>query len=180
MSDTCSIFPLFGDPWPSCLLTSHLKENKKQRHYFTDKGPSSQSYAFSSSYVWMWELDHKECWVLKNGCFWTVVFEKTLENLLDSKEIQPVNPKGKQSWIFIRRSDATAEAPIFQPPDAKSRLIRKDPDAGKDGKQGEKGTTDDEMVGWHHCLNGHEFEQTLGDGEGQGSLVCSSPQTEKV
>ena len=157
MSDTCSIFPLFGDPWPSCLLTSHLKENKKQRHYFTDKGPSSQSYAFSSSYVWMWELDHKESSVPKNWCFWTVVLEKTLENHLDSKDIKPVNPKENQSWIFIGRADAEAEAPILQPPDMKNWLIGKYPDARKDWKQEEKRKTEDEMVGWHDRLNGHEF-----------------------
>ena len=130
---------------------------KKQRHYFTNKGPSSQSYGFSSSHAWMWELDYKESWVLKNWCFWTVVLEKTLESPLDSKEIQPVNPKGNQSWIFIGRSDAEAETPILWPPDLKSWLICKDPDAGKNWRQEENGT-EDEMVGWHHQLNGHEFE----------------------
>ena len=107
----------------------------------------------------MWELDHKEGQVSKNWCFWTVVLEKTLESPLDSKEIQPVNPKGNQSWIFIGRTDAEAEAPIFWPPDVKSWLIRKDPDAGKDWKWEEKSTAEDEMVGWHHWLDGHEFEQ---------------------
>ena len=111
----------------------------------------------------------------KNWCFWTVVLEKTLENPLDCKEIKPVNPKGNQSWIFIGRADAEPEAPKLWPPDVKSWLIRKDPDAGKDWKQEEKGIKEDEMVGWHHWLNGHEFEQTLGDGEGQGSLACRSP-----
>ena len=127
----------------------------------------------------MWELDHKEGWVLKNWCFWTVVLEKTLESPLDCKEIKPVNPKGNKSWIFIGRTDAEAEAPILRPPDAKSRLIRKDPDAWKDSMQEEKGMTQDEMVGWHHWLDGHEFEQTLGDGEGQGSVACCSPWDHK-
>ena len=132
----------------------------------------SQSYGFSRSHVQMWELGHKEGWALKNWCFWTVVLEKTLESPLDCKEINPVHPKGNQSWIFIGRTDAKAEAPILWSPDAKSWLIGKDPDAGKDWEQEEKGTTEDEMVGWHHKLNGCEFEQTLGDGEGQGSLNC--------
>ena len=131
---------------------------KKQRHYFANKGPSSQSYGFSSGHVWMWELDCEESWVLKNWCFWAVVLEKTLESPLDSKEIQPVHPKGNQSWIFIGRTDVEAEAPILWPPDAKNWLIGKDPDAGKDWRWEEKGMTVDEMVGWHHRLNGHEFE----------------------
>ena len=109
-------------------------------------------------YGWMWELDYKESWLPKNWCFWTVVLEKTLESPLDCKEIQPVNPKGNQSWIFIRRTDAEAETLILWPPDAKNWLIGKDPDAGKDWKLEEKGTTEDEMVGWHYRLNGHEFE----------------------
>ena len=111
------------------------------------KGPYSQSYGFSSSHVWMWELDYKESWALKNWCFWTVVLEKTLEGPLDWKEIQPVNPKGNQPWIFIGRTDAEAEAPILWPPHEKSWLIGKDPDAGKDWRQEEKGMTEDEMVG---------------------------------
>ena len=115
----------------------------------------------------MWELDCKESWAPKNWCFWTVVLEKTLESPLDCKEIQTVHPKGDQSWIFTGRTDAKAEAPVLWPPDAKSRLIRKDPDAGKDWRQEEKGTTADKMVGWHHWLNAHEVEQALGDGEGQ-------------
>ena len=127
----------------------------------------------------MWELDHKRGWALKNWCFWTEVLEKTLENPLDCKEIKPVNPKGNQSWIFIGRTDAEAEVPILQPPDVKSWLIEKDPDAGKDWRQEEKGTTEDEMVGWHHQLYGQEFDQALGDGEGQGSLVCCSPWDHK-
>ena len=116
---------------------------------------------FSSGHVWMWELDYKERWALKNWCFWTVLLEKTLESPLDCKEIKPVNPQGNQSWIFIRRTDAKAETPILWPPDAKNWLVGKDPDAGKDWKQEKKGTTEDEMVEWHHQLNGHEFEQTL-------------------
>ena len=113
---------------------------------------------------------------LKNWCFWTVVLEKTLESLLDCKEIQPVHPKGNQLWIFTGRTDA--KAPILRPSDAKSWLIRKDPDSGKDWKQ-EKGTTEDEMVAWHHLLNAHESEQTPGDSEGQGSLACCSPWGDK-
>ena len=123
----------------------------------------------------MWELDHKEAWAPKNWCFWTVVLEKTLESPLDCKEIKLVNPKGNQSWIFIGRTDAKAEVLILWPPDVKNWLLRKDPDAGKDWRQEEKGMTEDEMVGWHHWLHEHEFEQTLGDGEGQGSLACCSP-----
>ena len=129
-----------------------------QRHYFANKGPSSQSYGFFSSHVWMWELDCEESWVLKNWCFWTVVLEETLVSPLDCKEIQPVNPKGDQSWIFIGRADAEAETPIFWPPDAKNWLIGKDPDAGKDWRREEKGMTEDEMAGWRHQLSEHEFE----------------------
>ena len=132
---------------------------KKKRCYFANKGPSSQSYDFSSSHVWMWELDYEESWVPKNWRFWPVVLEKTLESPLDCKEIQPVHPEGNQSWIFIGRTDAKAETPILWPPDAKNWLIGKDPDAGTDWRQEEKGTTEDEMVGWHHRLNGHAFEQ---------------------
>ena len=128
---------------------------KKQRHYFANKVPSSQRYGFSCGHVWMWKLDYRESCMLKNWCFWTVVLEKSLESPLDCKEIQLVNPKGNQSWIFIGRTDAEAEAPILWPHDLKSRLLRKDPDAGKDWRQEEKGTTEDEMVGWHQWLNGH-------------------------
>ena len=131
---------------------------KKQRHYFVNKGPSSQGYGFSSSQVWIWELDYKESWALKNWCFWTVLLEKILESPLDCKKIQPVHPKGNQSWIFIGRTDAEAETLILWPPNAQSWLTRKDPDAGKDWRQEEKGLTDDEMVGWHQWLNGHESE----------------------
>ena len=137
---------------------------------WTNKGPSSQSYGFSNSHVWMWELDQKEGW-----CFQTVVLEKTLESPLDSKEIKPFNPKGNQPWIFIERTDAVDEAPVLWPPDVKIQLIQKDPDAGKDTRWEEKGTTQDEMVGWHHRLNGHEFEQVPAVGDGQGSLACCSP-----
>ena len=131
---------------------------KKQRHYFANKDPSSQSYGFSSSRVWIWELDYKESWVPKNWCFWTEVLKKTLEGPLDCKEIQPVNPKGNQSWIFIGRTDAEAETPILWPPGEKNWLTGKDPNAGKDWRQKEKGMAKDEMVGWHHRLNGHGFE----------------------
>ena len=151
---------------------------KKQRHYFADIGLSSQSYGFSSSHVWMWELDHKESWLPKNWCFWTVVLEKTLESPLDCKEIKPVNPKGNQSWIFIGRTDAEAEAPILWPPDAKNWLTAKAPDAGEDWRK-DNGMTEDEKVGWYLWLNGHEFEQALGVGDGEGSLVCCSPWSRK-
>ena len=130
---------------------------KKQSHYYVNKGPLSQGYGFSSGHVWMWDLDYKESWVLKNWCFWTVVLEKTLDSPLDCKEIQPVHPKGDQFWVFIGRTDAEAETPILWPPDMKSWLIWKDPDAGRDWGQEEKGMTEDEMVGWHHWFNGHEF-----------------------
>ena len=123
------------------------QHTKKQKHYFAKKGPSSQSYVFPSSHVWMWKLDYKQSWVLKNWCFWTVVLEKTLESPLDCKGIKSVHPKGNQSWIFIGRTDAEAETPIFWPPDAKNWLIGKDPDAVKDWRQEEKGMTVDEMVG---------------------------------
>ena len=148
---------------------------KKQRHYFANKGPSSQGYGFSSSHVWMWELDYKESWVLKNWCFLSVVLEKTLESPLDCKEIQPVHPKGNRPWIFIGRTDAEAEPPILWPPDVKSWFIGKDIDAGIDWRQEEKGTTEDEMVGRHHQFDGHKFEQAPGAGDGQGGLVWCSP-----
>ena len=123
----------------------------------------------------MWELDYKDSWVPKNWCFWTVVLEKTLESPLDCKEIQLVHPKGNQSWIVIGRTDAEAEIPILWPPDLKNWLIGKHPDAGKDWRWEEKGMTKDERVGWHHQLNGREFEQAPGVGDGQGRLVCCSP-----
>ena len=141
-------------------LDSILK-SKKQRHYFVNKGPSRQGYGFSSSHVWIWELDYKESWAPKNWCFWTVVLEKTLENHLDCEEIQPIHPKGDQSWVFIGRPDVEAETPILWSPDVKSQLAGKDPDTGKDWRQEKKRMTENEMVGWHHRLNGHEFEQSL-------------------
>ena len=152
-------------------LRQHIK---KQRHYFVNKDPSSQGYGFPSGQVWMWELRNKESWVPKNWCFWTVVLEKTLESPLDCKEIQPVHPKGDQSCVFIGRIDFEAETPILWPPDVKSWLICKDPDAGRDWGQEEKGTTKDKMVGWHHRLNGHGFGWTVGVGDGQGGLACCS------
>ena len=127
----------------------------KSRDYFANKDLSSQGYGFSSSHVWMWELDYKESWTLKNWCFWTVVLAKTLESPLDCKETQP---KGDQSWVFIGRINAKAETPLLCPPDAKNWFIWKDPDVGKDWGQEKKGTTENEMVGWHHWLNGREFE----------------------
>ena len=154
---------------------TNLDSILKSRDITVNRGPSSEGYGFSSSHVWMWELDYKESWVLKIWCFWTVVLEKTLESPLDSKEIQSVYPKGDGSWVFIGRTDVEAETPILWPPDVKGWLIGKDPDAGKDWGQEEKGITEDEMVRWHHQLNGHEFGQTPGDIEGQGSLACCSP-----
>ena len=123
----------------------------------------------------MWELDHKENWTLKNWCFWTVVLEKTLESPLDCKEIKLVHPKGNLSWVFIRGNDAESEAQILWPPDMKSWLTGKNPDAGKDWRQDKKWMTEDEMVGWHQWLNGQEFVQTLGDSGGRRSLACCSP-----
>ena len=145
---------------------------KKQRHYFVNKGPSSQGYGFSSSHVWMWELNYKESWAPKNWCFWTVMLEKTLESPLDCKEIQPVHLKGDQSWVFIGRTDVEAETPILWPPDAESWLIWKDPDAEKDWRWEEKEMTEDETVGWHHRHNGHGFGWTPGVGDEQGGLAC--------
>ena len=131
---------------------------KKQKHYFVNKGPSRHGYGFSNGHVWMWELDYKESWAPKNWCFWTAVLEKTLESPLDCKEIQPVHPRGDQAWVFIGRTDVEAETSIVSPPDAKNWLTGKDPDAEKDWRQEEKGMTEDEIVGWHHQLNGYEFE----------------------
>ena len=125
---------------------------------FANKVPSSESYVFSSSHVRMWKLEYKESWAQKNWCFWTLVLETILESSMDCKEIQPVHPKGNQSWIFIGRTDAETETPILWPPDVKSWLIGKDPDAGKDWRQEEKGTIEDEMVAWQHWHGGHEFE----------------------
>ena len=144
-------------PWKKSydLTRQHIK---KQRHYFAKKGPSIQSYGFPNSHVWMLEFDNKVSWVLKNWCFWTLVLEKTLVSPLNCKEFQPVHPKGNQSWISIGSTDVEAETLIFWPPDANNWLFGKDPDAGNDWGQDEKGKTEDEMVGWHHWLDGHEFE----------------------
>ena len=127
----------------------------------------------------MWELDCEESWARKNWCFWSVVLEKTLESPLDCKEVQPVHSKGDQSWVFFGRNDAKAETPVLWPPHAKSWLIGKDSDAGSNRGQAEKGTTEDEMTGWHHGLDGHEFEWTPGDGDGQGRMACCSPWDSK-
>ena len=145
---------------------------KKQRHYFANKGLSSQGYGFSGGHVWMWELDCEESWAPKNWCFWTVVLEKTLESPLDCKEIQPVHSKGGQPWDFFGGNDTEAETLILWPPHAKSWLIGKDADAGKGWGQEEKGTTEDEMAGRHHWLDGYESEWTPGVGDGQGGLAC--------
>ena len=160
-----------------CLLLgrkimTNLDSILKSRDIILSTGPSTQGYSFSSGHVWIWELDHKESWVQKNWCSWTVVLEKILESPLDCKEIQQVHPKADQSWVFIGRTDVEAETPTFWPPDAKSWLIWKDPDAGKYWEQEEKGMTEDEMVGWHHWLNRHGFGWTPGVGDGQGGLVC--------
>ena len=146
LKDTCSLEKSYDQP----------RQNiKKQRHYFANKGPSTQSYDFPSSHVWMWELDFKENWALKNWCFWTVVLEKTLESPLDSNEIQLVNLKEISPEYSLDKAEA--EAPMLWPPDVKNWLIGKDPNAGKDWRQEEKGMTEDEMVGWHHRLRGQEF-----------------------
>ena len=162
-------------PWNQKLLAPWKKSYdqprqhiKKQRRYFVNKSPCSQGYGFSNSHVWMWQLDYKESWAQKSWCFWTVVLEKTLESPLESKKIKPVNPKGNQSWIFIGRTVAETETPILGSPVVKNWLIWKDPDAGKDWRQEEKGTTEDKMVGWHHWLDGHEFEPALGVGDVSG------------
>ena len=139
--------------------------------YLNYKGPSSQGYGFSSSHVWMWELDCEESRVPKNWCFWTVVLEKTVGSPLDCKEIQPVHSEGDQSWVFFGRNDAKAETPVLWPPHAKSWLIGKDSDAGRNWGQEEKKMTEDEMAGWHHQLEGHGFGWTLGVGDGQGGLL---------
>ena len=143
-------------PWKESYdqTSQHIE---KQRHYFVNKGLSSQGYGFFSGHVWMWELDYKESWALKNWCFWTVVLEKTFQSPLECKEIQSVHPKGNPSWIFIGRTDAEAETPILWPPNTKSWLIWKDPDAGKDWRWEKKGRTEDEMGGRHHWRDWHEF-----------------------
>ena len=167
-----------------CLLLgrkvmTNLDSIFKSRDIICQQCPSSQGYGFSSGHVWMWELDCEESWAPKNWCFWTVVLEKTLESLLGCKEIQPVPPKGDQSWVFIGGTDAEAETPILWPPHGKSWLIGKDPDAGRDWGQEEKGTTEDEMAGWHHWLDGREFEWTPGDGDRQGGLACGNSWGQK-
>ena len=156
------------------------KHIQEQRHYFANKGLSSQGYGFSSGHVWMWELDCEESWALKNWWFWPVVLERTPEIPLDCKEIQPVHPKGDQSWVFIGRTDVEAEIPILWQPDAKSWLIGKDPDAGKDWRWEEKGMTEDDVVGWHHRLYGHGCGQTPGVGDGQGGLACCASWGSRV
>ena len=162
LKDSCSLEEKLWQMW-------HIK---KQRHHFANKVVVKAIVFLVVMYKYeSWTIDS---WVPKNWCFWTNVLEKTLESPLDSKEIKPVNPKGNQSWIFIGRTDAEAETPIFQQADVKSWLNGKDPDAGKDWRQEEKGMTEDEIAGWHHQFNGHEFEQTLRDSEGQGSLACYS------
>ena len=165
-----------------CLLPgrkamTNLDSILKSRHYFADKALSNQSYGFSSSHVWVLELDHKEGWALKNWWFWTVVLEKTPESPLDRKEIKPVNPKGNESWIFMGRTDAKTQ--YFGHLMRRADSLEKDPDAGKDWRQKEKGKTEDEIVEWHHQLNGREFEQAPGECEGQESLVCCRPWDHK-
>ena len=145
--------------------TTLMAESKEELKNLANKGLSVQGYGFSNGHVWMWELDCEESSAPKNWCFWTVMLEKTLESPLDCKEIQPVHPED-QSWVFIGRTGAEAETPILWPPDAKSWLVGKDPDAGRDRGQEEKGTTEDEMAGWHHWLDGHQFESTPGVGDG--------------
>ena len=145
---------------------TNLDSIQKQRHYFAKKGLSSQNYGFFSSHVWLWDLSYKESWALKNWCFWNVVLEKIIEILVYCKEIKPISLKGNQSWIFFERTDVEAEAPMLWPLDVKYWLVGKDLDAEKDWRQ-EKGMTEDEMVGWHHRLNEHEFKQALGVGDEQ-------------
>ena len=149
---------LYSERTLSCCPDKPRQHTKKQRHYFANIGPFSQRYGFSSSQVWMWELDLKEGWAHKNWCFCGLWCGEDSWESLDCKEIQPVHPKANQLWIFIGRIDAEAEALTLWPPGAKSWLVGKDPDARKDWRQEEKGTAEDEMVGWHHRLNGHEFE----------------------
>ena len=159
---------------------TNLDSILKSRDYFANKGPSFQSYGFSSSHIWMWELNYKESWAPKNWYFWTVVLEKALESPLDCKEIQSVHPKGNQSWVFTGRTDVEGETSILWPPDVKNWFIGKDPGAGKAWRQKDKGTTGVEMIGWHHQLDGPEFEQALGVGDGQGGLTCCSPWSHRV
>ena len=157
----------FGAPKSLQMVSAAMKLRKvmtnldsilKAETLLCQQGLSSRGYGFSSGYVWMWELDYKESWALKNWCFWTVVLEKTLGSPLDCKEILSVHPKGNQSWIFIGKTDAEVETPILWPLGMKDWLIWQDPDAGKVWRQEDKGTTENEMVGWHHWLDGHEFK----------------------
>ena len=157
-------------PWKKSY-EKHRWHIKKQKNHLWTRSVESKLW-FSCSHVRMWELGHRDSWVPKNWYFWTVVLEKTLESPLDCKEIKSVDPKGNHPWIFFRRTDIEAEATILQPTDAKNWLIGKDPDAGKDWGQEEKGATEGEMFGWYRQLNVYEFEQALGDTEGQGSLTC--------
>ena len=162
-------------PWKkSC---DKPRQHIKKQNHFADKGLSSQSYDFPSSHVWMWELDYKKGWALKNWCFLNVVLRRLLR-VPYSKEIKPVHPKD-QPWIFIGRTDVEAETPVLWPPDVKNWLIGKDPDAGKDWRQEEMGTTEDEMVGWHHQRDAHEFEQATRVSDVQGGLVWCSPWDSK-
>jgi len=161
-----------------CYLEEKLDQPrqhiKKQRHYFANKGPSSESYGFSSSHVWMWKLNYKESWAPKNWCFWTVMLEKTLDSPLDGKEIKLVNPKGNQPWMFTGRTDAEAKAPILWLPDMNSWKRPWCWERLKAGGERDR-TIEDAMVGWHHRLDEHEFEQAQGVGDRQGSLACCSP-----
>ena len=157
LKDTYSLKKSYDQP------RQHIQ---KQRHYFASREPSSQAYVFSNGHVWMWELDCEESWAPKNWCFWTVVLEKTLENPLDCKEIHLVHSEGDQPWDFFGKNDGEAETPVLWPPHVKSWLIGKDFDAGRDRRQEEKGTTEDEMPGWHHWLYGREWTSGVGDGQG--------------
>ena len=159
-------YSLEGKLWPTKIAYWKAETLLCQQRYVW------QGYGFSSGHVWMWKLDCEESWAPKNWCFWTVVLEMTLESPLDCKEIQPVHSKGDQSWVFFGRTDAEAETPILRPPYAKSWLIGKDSDAGRDWGQEEKGMAEDEMAGWHHWLNGRESEWTPGVGDGQGGVAC--------
>ena len=163
-------------PWKK-IYDQPRQHSKKKRHHFASKGQSIQSYGFSSRHVWMWELDDKESRAPKIWCFWTVMLEKTRERPLDCKETKPVNPEGNKPWVFIGRTDAGAA--ILWPPDVRSQLLGKDPEAGKNWRQEEKGMTEDEMAGWHQWFDGHEFEQAQ-IGDWQGSLACCSPWGCKV
>ena len=157
------------------FLCLFLRAGMNQKVFYTKVKMTFSSfnpYGFSNGHVWMWELDYKESWAPENWCFWTVVLEKPFESPLDCKEIQPVHPKENQSWVFIGRTDAKAETLVLWPPHAKSWFVRKDSDAGRDWGQEEKGTTEDEMAGWHHRLNGRQFGWTPGVGDGQGGLAC--------